>query len=246
MGLLAVGLAVTGDSARALSLVTPALASGGFFMPSGSRTTTQQISLNGKPTTVQLCSHPTRTPRSVIAEYRAQAAEETMAGVPYLLQETADGGGTIVWAAPDGARKAVTVLPGLNGGSEFRLITEPMTAAPGTPVPGATVLPGGVQAPPGLNVGFCVTQPNGAGTAILEGPGTCRDVAATLLRELRGARFNTDMSQLADYEAAGGSRNKRLTLPFEHASGTLTKHLIVTPTPTGSRACLTVRRLLTR
>lgn len=246
VGLVAVGLAVTGDSARALSLVTPALTDGGFFMPTGSRAATQQITLNGKPTRVQLCSHPTRSPRSVLTQYRAIAAEETLAGVPYLLEENADGSGTLVWAAPDGVRKAVTVSPGIGGGSEFRLITEPTPVPAATRLPNDTVLPGGILAPPGFRVAFCAAQNNGAGTAILEAPGSCRDVAAGLLRALRGARFDTDSSQLRDYESAGGSRNTRLILPFDHESGTLAGHLIVTPTPAGSRACLTVRRLVTR
>ncbi len=242
-GLVAFGLAITGSSARALSLVTPTLSDGGFFVPSGSRSSVQQISLNGEPTTVQLCNHPTRSARSVLDAYRKVAADETLAKIPYLLEETADGGGTLVWATPEGVRKSVTVTPGLRGGSEFRLITERSPRSLGTPLPRTTILPGGIQAPPGYQLGFCATAPDGSGTAILNAPGTCRDVAAGLLRELRSARFGTDSRQLADYE---NSKNTRLTLPFEHASGTLTGHLIVTPTPTGSRACLTVRRLLTQ
>jgi hypothetical protein len=240
LGLVALGLYVTGNSARALSLVTPASKDGGFFVPRGSSGVVQTVILNGKPATVQLCRHPTRTPKSVLDAYRDVAANETLANVPYAIDETADGG-TLVWATPDGSRKAVVVTPHPAGGSEFRLISEPTPSTVGQVLPQSTTLPGGIQAPPGFQVGFCVTQPGGTGSAMLEAPGTCREVAAGLLSELRGARFDTQRAD-AEANALNTQNTRRLVLPFEHASGALAGHLIVTPTRQGARACLTVRR----
>lgn len=231
VGLFALGLSVTGSSARALALITPD-ASGGLRVPSGATRTSKRVQLNGQPTTVQVCYSPNRSPASILAHYRKIASSETVAGVPYLVEESPDGG-SVVWTTVGGGRKAVIAESDPRGGTSFRLIDEPTPTKAGK-VASTTLLPGGLHAPPGYTVGFCVTNPDTTGTAILESHGSPRDVLAGLLPALRSAGF-------APAAQAAATQNNRLHLTFDHASGSLSGLLTASETRTGARICLTVR-----
>ncbi len=245
-GLLALGLTLTGNTARALSLVTQSSYVSGFHVPSGSSRAVQQSVLNGRPITIQLCAHPGRSPASVLAHYVKVARAETPARLPFLLEEfTGGGGGNVIWTTQDGTRKAVLVSPdprGGGGGAAFRLIAEePQQGQPTqTPPAGEVVLPGGLYAPGGFEISYCLTQRDGTGTAVLQASGSCRDAAAGLLSELERRGFTLQREARAAYQAH--TPDTRLILPFAHRSGALAGHLVVSPNETGgARACLTVR-----
>ncbi len=240
-GLVALGLAVTGHSARALTLVQGSFVEG-FHVLDGSSRNISEISLNGRPTTIQVCYHPSKTPGEILAHYTRVAHGESPASVPYLVQETPDGDGSVVWVTLEGKRKAVLVTSDPRGGTEFRLIVEaPVEGRPTrAAAPGDAVLPGGVLAPQGFTLVHCVARRDGTGTAILEASGEGRDAAASLLGALSERGFVAQTDLRAIY--AQHTPDTRLTIPFTHRSGTLAGHLVVSPNGTGgARVCLTVR-----
>ena len=247
-GLLALGFYVTGASpARAWSRLAPPAAPGGFVVIDGSQQGYQEVTLNGRPTRVLVCTHPGKSPREVLKHYARVAAAETPPKIPFVAEE-ADDGGSLVWVTPDGTRKAVLVGPIPGGvGSVFRLISvEGPSLQTGQPVPSrapppgeATLLPGGAIAPPGFRVGFCLTRPDGSGSAVLEARGACRDVAARLLDELERVGFSVEEQAAQALRAA--TPDTRLLLPLRHRSGSSSGHLAVSPSEDGARASLSVR-----
>lgn len=240
-GLVALGLAVTGHSARALTLVQGSFVEG-FHVLDGSSRSVSEVALNGRPTTIQVCYHPSKTPDEILAHYAKVAHGESPANAPYLVEENPDGGGSVIWVTLEGERKAVLVASDPRGGAEFRLIAEaPVEGRPTREAaPQDAILPGGVAAPDGFRLVYCLAERDGTGTAILEAPGEGRDAAAGVLTALSERGFVTRSDLRAAY--ADHTPDTRLTIPFAHRSGALAGHLVVSPNETGgARVCLTVR-----
>jgi hypothetical protein len=248
-GLIALGLYVSGASpARAWSRLSPQPPLAGLVALPGSRHGDQEVVLNGRPTPVRVCWHPSRAPREVLAHYAKVAAGETAAGVPYVLAE-AEHGGSVLWVTPEGTRKAVLVDAAPEGGTVFRLIAEEgASLRAGQPVPAfgpkpakEVLLPGGAAAPPGVRVGFCVVNPDGSGTATLDANGAPRDVAARVLAELERVGFSVAGDDPEARLLSEALPQTRTILPLRHRSGTLSGHLSVSPHEAGVRAALTIR-----
>jgi hypothetical protein len=239
VGLVALGLWLSGSGARALAYMQPALDGIGEVKAlSGSNLgQAQRVRLNGRQMRVLECTSP-KTPAQILDHYCEVADRQTAPDVPFLLQRGGEGG-MILWVSPQGDARAVCVEANPLGGARYRIIIDPSGEALSRAQPGA-VLAGGLRAED-LNefeVQSSVAGEDGSGMLILTKPGSVRGAANRLLAPLEARGYSCDRRALAAYEAT----TSMVVIPLSHPSG-LQGTLSIKAAPEGggkARASLTL------
>lgn len=227
LGLLGLGVCLSGNSARALSFATEPEGPAGLQALPGSVSRTGELSIDGTPTRIRACrtGEPTS---SVLERYQALAAAESQ-DRPWVESDD-EAGGYVAWVSPDGLRKAVKVtsLPG--GGCEYELLE---ADAPGTR---SQRLPADLPLPSGCRIAFSLVRADGTGTALLLASGTPAFAIGTCLDTLRAQGFQVDERAAAALEAEDGPRTVPFSAPDRRGL------LMATPTPGGARISLSIHQ----
>jgi hypothetical protein len=219
-GLIAFGLVVSGNTARARELYVRATApaTGVEPVPGSRARPAREVLIDGVPTRVVSCEHAGRSPDSVRRSFEEQAARESISGdlhFPYMSAADRHGEGFVVWTdARTGRRRGAIVRAGARGGAEYVLIDgdsklEPAARADRAALNGPALV-GGVEAPGGACPILTVDEGRG-GLALVEVPGTPSGVAARVVDALAAKGFTIDV----DAARESGGRNGRMNIPFE-------------------------------
>ena len=228
LGLLALGVCLSGNSARALSYAGEPAGPAGLQALPGSVSRGGELSIGGAPTRVRSCrTH--EPPGAVLARYRALASAESGA-LPWVESDAPDGG-LVAWVSPDGLRKAVQVVALPGGGAAYELLeSDPPSAR------GEDRLPADLPLPYGCRLAFSAVRPDGTGTALLLAAGTPAFALGACLDALRARGFEVDERTAAALDEPGALH----TVPFRAPgrSGLLT----VAPAEGGARVSLTIQR----
>lgn len=217
-GLAALGLWLSGSGARALAYVQPAIDGLGEVqaLTGSDLGKAQRVHLNGRQMRVMECTSP-KLPRQILKHYCEVADRQTAPDVPFMLSESPQGGGMVLWVSPQGEARAVCVEPDPIGtGSRYRIIVDPSGKALGRPQEGAP-LAAGLRSHqlPGFTIESSVAAADGSGMLILSKPGSVRGAANQLLKTLQTQGFGCDRKALEVYEETSGV----VLIPLTHSSG---------------------------
>jgi hypothetical protein len=218
VGLVAIGLVVTGGHARALSLLDPSGAGEGSIsvLPSTRVERSQEVLIDGQPTKVQDC-WVQQPPARVLDHYRGIAYDQSHPhDIPYLLHEDGRGGGLLVWVDPEqDLRKAVTVEADPRGGTRYRLLETSTSLDPEAGEQRGR-LPADLPVPESSQTLFTVREDETRGMALLRAPGDPSSVAEQFVARLRDEGYQID--PIAAEVLGQGAGEDRVAVPF-HAAG---------------------------
>lgn len=227
-GLIWFGFLVTGTRVDAL---VGGARPGGLTPLPGSEALHTTVLVDGQPTRVSDCTLAS-APAAVLARYEALAAAESRrSDAPYIKQDApALGGGVLLWRAPDGRRRAVFVEADRLGRARYRLLESDPPRA------GSRRLPGGIEAPPGVEVVMSVERPGGGGLALLRTVAPVPAAADRLIGALAREGLTADPAAVALLTGDGA-----VTVPLSDGRGAARGVLTVSPDGQGgARASLTL------
>lgn len=233
VGLLALGLGLTGTTARARSFLDLGGPAALTALAGSSTSPSAELTIDGTPTRVRSCLSP-EGPRVVFEHYRQVAAREA-GDEPWVEARDPDGGGLITWLAPEGLRKSVRVEREPRGGARYEL----MEADPAAP--GARRLPCDLPVPALCQVAFSVVRQDGTGMALLLARSSPDAAARSCLETLAAQGFSLDPAAAAALDGLArdsGEGDLPLCLPFG-APGRRGL-LVVSPADGGARVSLAI------